>query len=117
MPRSKVDLSTIDYLGIKNKRVIRQILKQTGKQVLSTLISHYNEALSLILFQLDELLDMISRSTILEIREFILKFTDSQALSDLKLLTLSIFDSYRMSVPKRYSRLTKNQTIALCFIV
>ena len=72
-----IDLSTTDHLGIKHKRVICQILEQTGKQILSTHINHYNETLSLTLFQFDELLDTISHSTSPEVKEFILEFTDS----------------------------------------
>ena len=88
-----IDLSTIDHLGIKHQRVICQILEHTGEQILSTHINHHNETLSLTLFQLDELFDMISHSTNPEVKEFILEFTDSQALSHLKPLTISIFDA------------------------
>ena len=73
-----IDFSTIDHLGIKHQRVICQI-------------NHYNEILSLTLSQVNEVLDMISHSTSPEVREFILEFTDSQALSHLKPLTISIF--------------------------
>ena len=59
----KIYLSTTDHLGTNHLRVIRQILEHTGKQVLSTHISQYNRAVFLTLFQIDELLDMISRST------------------------------------------------------